>query len=145
MAGKRAVPWVIGLVVLGAALASHPGTDGSSAATTATFTSTDITPMPPVAVLGTLDASVGATTAKLVFRGKRVTSLEAGKYRVLITDSSSKAGFELQRIGLAARSLTGGPFLGRHIVVLILAAGKWRYYSSTRAATTAVFTVTAAK
>ena len=144
MAGKRAVPWVIGLVVLGAALATYPGTGGSSAATTGS-TSTDMTPMPPVTVLGTLDASVGVTTAKLVFRGTRVTSLRAGKYRVLITDSSSKAGFELQRIGLAVKSLTGGPFVGRHTVVLVLAAGKWKYYASTHAASAGVFTVTAAK
>jgi hypothetical protein len=75
--------------------------------------------------------------------GKRVSSLKAGKYRVTITDSSAKAGFTLQRIGRAATSLTSAPFVGRHAVTLNLAAGKWKYYSSTNAANAAAFTVTA--
>ena len=88
---------------------------------------------------------MASSTAKLVFGGKRVSSLKAAKYRVTITDSSAKAGFKLQRIGLAAKSLTGGPFVGRHTVILVLAAGKWKYYSSGHAASALTFTVTTAK
>ena len=114
--------------------------------TTTTPTSTGPTHTTPTPIsLSSLTASVSSSTAKLEFGGKRASTLKAGKYRVTITDSSAKAGFKLQRIGFAATSLTSAPFVGKHAVTVKLATGKWKYFSSTHAASAAAFTVTAAK
>jgi hypothetical protein len=126
-----------GIFTIGSVKAPPP----SSTTTSTGPTHTTPTPIP----LTLLTGSVNSSAAKLEFGGKRVSSLKAAKYRVTITDSSAKAGFKLQRIGLAAKSLTGESFVGRHTVVLILAAGKWKYYSSAHAASALTFTVTTAK
>jgi hypothetical protein len=106
---------------------------------------TNPNPTPAGGSTGLLTASVSSSTAKLLFGGKRASTLKAGSYRVTITDSSTKAGFKLQRIGFAATNLTTPPFVGKHAVTVKLATGKWKYYASTREASAAVFTVTAAK
>ena len=123
-----------GAFVVGTPTNSPPTPTGTGTGTTTHTT-------PTSGGTGSLTASVGGSTATLVFGGKRVSSLKAGKYRVTITDSSAKAGFKLQRIGLAATSLTSAPFVGRHAVTLNLTAGKWKYYSSTHAASAVAFTV----
>lgn len=247
MVGMRAVPWLIGLFVLGAALATHPGTHDSGAAVSSTLhasvgpgfvvslvfddgtavlaappgsyrilvddqandhnfhlqgpgvdmstgteqvgsatwnvtfqnnsryvyqcdthaaemngafvvgTPTGTSPgsttpstgpghtTPTPISMGSLTASVNGSTAKLLFGVKRAASLKAGSYRVTVTDSSAKAGFKLQRIGFAATSLTTATFVGKHVTTVKLTTGKWKYFSSTHAATAAVFTVTTAK
>jgi hypothetical protein len=97
----------------------------------------------PTPIVGTLASSVSTAKAALVSGGKRVSSLKAGTYRLTITDSSHTAGFKLQRVGFAATSLTGASFTGKHTVVVNLKTGKWKYFSSKRPASAAVFTVTA--
>ena len=128
-----------GIFTIGSVKAPPPGSTTTSTGPTHT------TPTPTPTPLALLTGSVGSSTAKLVFGGKRVSSLKAGKYRVTITDSSAKAGFKLQRIGLAATSLTSAPFVGKHAVTVNLATGKWKYFSSAHAASALSFTVTAAK
>jgi hypothetical protein len=117
-------------------------TVGKVSTTTPTSTSPGHTTPTPIS-MGSLTASVSASAAKLLFGDRRASSLKAGSYRVGITDSSAKAGFELQRIGFGARSLTTAAFVGKHFVTVKLTAGKWKYYSSKHAAAAAVFTVTA--
>jgi hypothetical protein len=90
-----------------------------------------------------LTGSVGGSTATLAHGGKRATSLKAGTYRVTITDSSAKAGFELQQIGFAAKGLTTAAFVGQRTTSVALTAGRWKYYSSAGAAGAVVLSVTA--
>jgi hypothetical protein len=118
----------------------HPAstTTGPTASPTTTLNSGHPTP-----IVGTLASSVSSTAATLVSGGKRVSLLKAGMYRLTITDSSRTAGFELQRVGFAATSLTSAAFAGKHTVVVNLKAGKWKYFSSKRAASAVVFSVTA--
>jgi hypothetical protein len=114
-----------------------PVTTTPSASTTTSFSTGLVHPPPP------LTATVNGHAATLRFGGKRVSSLKAGLYRVTVTDSSAKAGLKLQRIGHAATSLTTPKFVGRHGITVKLTAGPWKYYSSARAASAVVFTVTA--
>ena len=119
------------------------GTPVGTSTTTAPTSTGPTHTTPTTSPLPLLSASVDSSTAKLVFGGKRASSLKAGKYRVTITDSSAKAGFKLQRIGFTATSLTTATFVGHRTTTVTLAAGKWKYYSSKHAAAAAVFTVTA--
>jgi hypothetical protein len=80
---------------------------------------------------GTLTGNV-STLGKptLTFRGKKVSSLKAGRYRLTVLDETGKQGFTIQKLGKPSVKVTGTSFLGRHAVTLTLRAGQWFYYSS---------------
>jgi hypothetical protein len=120
-----------GAFVIGTPAGQPPTSTGSSS------------PTPVAGSSNALAASVGSSAAALTYGGRRASSLKAGSYRVTIADSSPKAGFELQRVGFAATSLTTPAFVGHRTATVKLTAGKWRYFSSQRAAGALVFTVTA--
>jgi len=93
------------------------------------------------ALLGTLQASV-ASTGKLTFtdKGKPVTTLAQGRYKIVVLDKTSKRGFAVRRIGAAAgTSLTGVGFVGTHSVTVSLKIGQWKFYSPSNEAATGVF------
>jgi hypothetical protein len=56
-----------------------------------------------------------------------VKSLEAGRYRITVTDRSTKSGFTLERPKGAAVSVTGTAFVGKHTKTVSLAAGRWLF------------------
>jgi len=74
---------------------------------------------------GTLAASVSpAGKVTLSFKGKNVSSLKAGSYKVAVVDSSSSNGLMLQKIKRVL-TVTGLKFVGKHTGKVNLTAGKW--------------------
>jgi hypothetical protein len=84
----------------------------------------------PAVLRGTLQGLVTAAGIKLTSKGKAVTSLKAGRYKLAVTDTSSRGGFTLQEIRKSATTVTGGPFVGKHSVTVTLRPGQWFYYLS---------------
>jgi hypothetical protein len=74
---------------------------------------------------GTLNAA-GKTT--LTFKGKPVSSLKAGRYKITVLDETGKNGFTIKN-GKQLVKVTGVPFLGRQSVTVTLKAGDWTYFS----------------
>ncbi len=90
--------------------------------------STDI--VGSLAVLGTLNATVSADKPTLTTKGKTVSTLKAGRYKITITDRDAKAGFLiLGPTSKAPTNLTGVKFRGTHSLAIKLTAGKWTYYT----------------
>ncbi len=80
---------------------------------------------------GTLLANVSkAGKLSLTFKGKQVTSLLVGRYKVQITDQSPKNGFTFQETGLPATTVSNIAFVGKRTATLSLAVGQWLYYPS---------------
>ena len=85
--------------VSGTAPASAPPASGKSPAAVAKNPSVVGSAVAPDPFRGTLTALVGrAGSLSLARAGKNVTSLRAGRYRVVVTDMSAKSGFILQEI-----------------------------------------------
>ena len=95
MAGKRAVPWLIGLFVLGAALATRTGTHGSSAAVSSTLHGT---------------VGPGFDISLTYDDGTPVASPPAGSYRIVVNDLTSDHNFHL--IGPGVDMSTGTEQIG---------------------------------
>jgi hypothetical protein len=75
--------------------------------------------------MGTLNATVSPSgKVALTFKGKHVTTLQAGSYNVAVVDSSSSSGLMLQKIKRVV-TLTGIKFTGKHTGKVNLTAGKW--------------------
>jgi hypothetical protein len=74
---------------------------------------------------GTLSAAVSSTgKLTLLFKGKSVSSLTAGKYTIVVTDQSNKNGFAFRKIKRTV-TVTGVAFVGKHTGKVSLSAGKW--------------------
>jgi hypothetical protein len=85
---------------------------------------------------GTLTGAVSAAGKLTVeFEGKGVTTLKAGRYKISVTDKSSKSGFMLQRNTSGMITVTGAAFTGKHTATVHLTAGRWTLL--TKAGTTA--------
>jgi hypothetical protein len=79
--------------------------------------------------VGALVASVSsAGKPKLMFKGKAVTSLKAGRYTVMVSDQSPKGGFIVQGVKQGADTVTGVAFVGKRTATLTLRAGQWFFY-----------------
>jgi hypothetical protein len=124
-------------VQTGAASTGGGGSVNTSPATPAKETKPDAgTGAVSGKVVGTLNGSVDtAGKLRLTLRGKTVSSLEAGRYKIVVLDETSKRGFSIQRLGKGPTSVTSTRFLGRHSVTLRLTAGRWFYFSPARART----------
>ena len=78
---------------------------------------------------GSLVAAVStAGTVTLRWKGKPVTSLKAGRYTFQVTDSSRKAGFNVQEVKNDRVTVTTGEFTGKRSKTLNLKAGQWFFY-----------------
>jgi hypothetical protein len=64
----------------------------------------------------------------MTFKGKRVTTLTAGRYTVSVTDKSKKSGFILQGTGHTAINVAGVGSVGKHTKSVTLTAGQWFFY-----------------
>ena len=83
----------------------------------------------PTALRGTLVATVGHNGAlTLTDRGLLVTSLKSGRYRVVVDDRSSIAGFTLQRLKQPAQTVSGATFVGKKTATISFGAGQWFFY-----------------
>jgi hypothetical protein len=77
---------------------------------------------------GILDATV--ETGKLTFtrNGKPVTAILQGRYRIEVTDTSSKGGFTIQKTGKPGTTVSTVSFVGKRSATLELTAGQWFFY-----------------
>ena len=77
---------------------------------------------------GVLDAKLGSTgKLSLAYKGKSVTKLSAGRYKLTVADRSSTAGLTLQKAKGRLRTMTGSGYRGTHSVTLALTSGRWRF------------------
>jgi hypothetical protein len=81
----------------------------------------------------TLKGVVGpGFTIKLTKAGKRVKTLKAGKYKLVISDKSSIHQYTVEREKPSTpkleKSITSVPFKGTKTVVMTLKAGRWSFY-----------------
>lgn len=123
---------------------SSSTSSSSSSSSSSTSSSTSSKGSSGVAALrGTLAGTLTAAgKATLLFGGKPVTRLRAGRYRVTVADKASSQGFVLRRSGAAPITVSGVPFVGTHSVTVDLRAGSWTF--STAAGTSkTLFSVTA--
>jgi hypothetical protein len=82
-------------------------------------------------VRATLVAALGGSGApSLSLKGRRVSSLAPGRYRITIVDRTSRLGFAIGKAHASPKSLTGPSFVGTRTVTLVLTAGTWRVSSS---------------
>jgi hypothetical protein len=89
-------------------------------------TSQDIVGSAVLPFRGTLAGAVSARgTLTLAYRGRSVTSLKAGAYRIAVTDKSSTNGFMLEKVKHTATTITGTAFVGTRSASVDLTAGKW--------------------
>ena len=82
-------------------------------------------------MLATLCGSVStAGKLTLTLKGKRVSSLKAGRYKISVLDETSKSGFTLQKLGTTGTNVTSTKLVGQALgdagaegrpVVLLLA------------------------
>ena len=69
-------------------------------------------------------------TITLKSKGKKVTTLKAGRYSFAISDKASIHNFVVEREsgGKFERDLTTVPFTGAKTVTVTLKKGKWKFY-----------------
>jgi hypothetical protein len=79
---------------------------------------------------GTLAGTVGADgKPKLLFKGKAVSRLKAGRYRVTIVDRSRTQSLLLQQAKRPAITLSGGTFTGTRSTTVTLKVGQWTFFT----------------
>ena len=81
----------------------------------------------------TLKGVVGpGFTIKLTKGGKKVKTLKAGKYRIVVSDKSTFHQFTVEREKPGKpkieKSITSVPFTGKKTVVMRLKPGSWSFY-----------------
>ena len=77
---------------------------------------------------GRLSAVVTASgRLSVAFHGKSVSRLRAGRYTISVTDRSSTNGFGLKTSRRKTVQITGGTFLGKRSMSVVLTAGKWLF------------------
>jgi hypothetical protein len=82
------------------------------------------------ALSGTLAGTLSATgVATLKLRGKTVSALDAGRYRLTVVDKASSRSFVLQKKGGKAMTVSAPTFVGKHTVTVTLTAGQWSFYT----------------
>ncbi|HEX4521470.1 MAG TPA: hypothetical protein VH063_17990 [Gaiellaceae bacterium] len=83
----------------------------------------------PAPLRGTLTGLVSAAgVPRLSFKGKTVTKLESGRYKVSVVDHSRKGGLILQETGRNGTTVAGTTFVGSRTVTVTLKAGQWFFY-----------------
>jgi hypothetical protein len=91
---------------------------------------------------GTLAATLSPKgVVTLTSRGKAVSELDSGRYKVTISDKASARSFVLQRKGGKAVTISSPTFVGNHSVTVTLTTGQWSFYSQPGAKSKHSFTV----
>jgi hypothetical protein len=87
--------------------------------------------IPPDPFRGSLVGAVSASGAvTLKAKGRNVSTLKAGRYKLVVTDRSAKSGFTIQEIRKAATTVSGAGFTGKRTITLHLKPGQWFFYPS---------------
>jgi len=84
-------------------------------------------------VLGTLAGTVNGSGLTLTSKGKNVSLIREGRYRIAVDDRTSKRGFTLAKADKKPVDLTRPAFVGKHTVTLNLTPGRWLFYSASGA------------
>ena len=83
------------------------------------------------AVRGTLTGGVDtAGRVTLLFNGKKVGSLKAGRYHVSLLDETAKAAFVLRLLNREPLTLSPRGYVGKRTATVTLKAGQWMFYAS---------------
>jgi hypothetical protein len=83
----------------------------------------------PLPLRGTLTGQVTpAGVPELSFKGKTVTRLQSGRYKVSVVDKSKKSGLIVQETGKNGTTIAGTTFTGSRTVTVTLKAGQWFFY-----------------
>ncbi len=83
----------------------------------------------PLPLRGTLTGTVTSSgVPKLTFKGKTVTKLESGRYKISVVDRSKRSGLIVQETGKNGTTVAGTTFVGSHTVTVTLKAGQWFFY-----------------
>ena len=120
-------------------------TTSTGKATTTTSESAIGTKIDLGPILGTVRATVSKGGGiSLLTSGKPFGKLISGRYKFIVSDESTKAGFVLQELDHNAKTITAVPFVGKHTVIVTLQVGRWFYYPSITG-TKRYFTVVASR
>lgn len=118
--------FVTSAVIESTAAVPASSTNTSSSKHRGTVTSSDIVGSQLVPFRGTLTAAVSTSgRLTLAYKGNKVTRLKAGRYRIAVSDESSKNGFILEKPTHASVSLTGIAFEGERSASVNLTVGNW--------------------
>ena len=82
------------------------------------------------AVRGTLSGSVTAAGLSLTSKGKAVSRIKSGRYRISVDDRTSKLGFTIAKVDRKSVALTRAGYVGKHTVMFNLTPGKWTFWSA---------------
>ncbi len=111
----------------GTVAGAAPGTSGGQGQGATTPTSEDIVGSAILPFRGTLTGAVSASgRLTFAFRGKSVTTLAPGRYRLAVSDRSTTSGFFLQRLKRTV-TVTGAVFTGKRSPTISLTAGTWAF------------------
>jgi hypothetical protein len=90
----------------------------------------DIVKASSLPLRGTLTGAVSAAgKLSLLFKGKTVGQLLAGRYTFVIADRAPKTAFEVQRIKKDPVTVTGAKYVGTHKLTVPLDPGQWWFFS----------------
>jgi hypothetical protein len=77
---------------------------------------------------GTLAATITSSgRVTFTFKGKAVTALKTGTYKIVVLDGSKKTGFAVQKPSHGTVTITSASFVGNHTVNLKLTTGTWAF------------------
>jgi hypothetical protein len=94
------------------------------------------------ALAGTLAATVNPTgKLTLRFKGKAVSKLKSGRYRITVVDKTAARSFLVQASKQGAITISTVPFVGTRSVTVNLKPGKWSFFTSAGAKSKTTFTV----
>jgi hypothetical protein len=89
---------------------------------------------------GTLTGKVARSgTMTLMFKGFRVSSLKAGRYKFTISDQTPTHAFLVQPKGQRPFTVTSRTFVGTRSLTLRLRVGKWTFHAGGKATAFTVF------
>lgn len=81
-------------------------------------------PLTPPRLVGTVGPGFAISLTKL---GKRVTTLKAGRYTIVVHDKASIHNFVLEGPGVE-RDITTPAFVGTKTVTVLLRKGRYKFY-----------------
>jgi hypothetical protein len=66
----------------------------------------------------------------LTHKGKAVSSLKAGRYRIVVADKAPNSGLILDRPNFTSIRVTSSPFVGTRTMIVTLTPGGWSYHGA---------------
>ena len=115
----------------GGAVATAPSSvTSTSKAVSNDIVGSDVRKAASLPLRGTLTGAVSsAGKLSLLYNGKTVGQIKAGRYTFVIDDQAPTKAFEVQRIKGDAVTVTGVKYVGKHKVTVPLDAGQWWFFT----------------